>query len=197
LVGWLIDCGVYVASASVVPHTIARARARLPPPLLSLSSSSSLTKGRKFLEPSSFLNVEVTDDQRYLLQPTASDVLVGNILEDSISIGQNAKKKIPKCRINMIAGNIASYSRVLNNEKSLVYIAEANLLSTCLSTISAAKEVAKDTAKEKREQEQKSREGKKAGDQAAFEENKAELCEELENDLNSLTDMVSYETTFF
>ena len=50
-------------------------------------------KGHKFLEPSSFLNVEVTDDQRYLLQPTASDVLVGNILEDSI--GQNAKKKIP------------------------------------------------------------------------------------------------------
>ncbi len=51
-------------------------------------------KGRKFLEPSSFLNVEVTDDQHYLLQPTASDILVGNIIEDSI--GQNAKKKIPK-----------------------------------------------------------------------------------------------------
>jgi len=77
------------------------------------------TKGRKFLEPSSFLNVEVTDDQRYLLQPTASDVLVGNILEDSI--GQNAKKKIPKRRFNMIAGNIASYSRVLNNEKSRIH----------------------------------------------------------------------------
>ena len=42
------------------------------------------TMGHKFLEPSSFLNVEVTDDQHYLLQPTASDVLVGNILEDSI-----------------------------------------------------------------------------------------------------------------
>jgi len=70
------------------------------------------TKGRKFLEPSSFSNVEVTDDQRFLLQPTASNVLVGNILEDSI--GQNAKKKIPKHRINMIAGNIASYSHVLN-----------------------------------------------------------------------------------
>jgi len=41
-------------------------------------------KGHKFLEPSSFLNVEVTDDQHYLLQPTASKVLVGNILEDSI-----------------------------------------------------------------------------------------------------------------
>ena len=139
------------------------------------------TKGRKFLEPSSFLNVEVTDDQRYLLQPTASDVLVGNILEDSV--GQNAKKKIPKRRINMIAGNISSYSRVLNNQKSLDYISEANLLSSCISEISVAKEIAKDAAKEKREQEQKSREGKKAGDRAAFEKKKAELCEELENDL--------------
>jgi len=35
------------------------------------------TKGRKFLEPSSFSNVEVTDDQRYLLQPTDSDVSCG------------------------------------------------------------------------------------------------------------------------
>ena len=101
------------------------------------------------MEPSSFLNVEVTDDQRYLLQPTASDVLVGNILEDSI--GQNAKKKIPKRRFNMIAGNISSYSRVLNNQKSLDYIAEANLLSSCISKISVAKEIAKDAAKEKRE----------------------------------------------
>jgi hypothetical protein len=55
--------------------------------------SKNVTKGHKFSEPSSCLDVEVTDDQRYLLQPTASDVLVGHIPEDSI--GQNAKKKIP------------------------------------------------------------------------------------------------------
>ena len=33
----------------------------------------------------------------------------------------------------MIAGNISSYSRVLNNQKSLDYIAEAKLLSSCIS----------------------------------------------------------------
>ena len=71
------------------------------------------------------------------------------------SIGQNVKKKIPKR---------PSYSRVLNNQKSLDYIAETNLLSSCISKISVAKEIAKDAAKEKREQEQKSREGKKADD---------------------------------
>ncbi len=53
----------------------------------------------------------------------------------------------------MIAGNITSYSQVLNNPKSLEYIAEASLLSSCISKISEAKEVAKDVAKEKKEQE--------------------------------------------
>jgi hypothetical protein len=48
-------------------------------------------------------------------------------------------------------GTLSSFSRVLNNQKSLDYIAEANELSTCLSKISEAKEVAKDVAKEKRE----------------------------------------------
>ncbi len=52
---------------------------------------SNVTKGHKFLELSSCLDVEVTYDQHYLLQPTASNVLVGHILEDLI--GQNAKKK--------------------------------------------------------------------------------------------------------
>ena len=60
------------------------------------------TEGRKFLEPSSFLNVEVTDDQRYLLQPTASDVLVGNILEDSI--GQIIQVQIKMERQTLLHG---------------------------------------------------------------------------------------------
>ncbi len=60
------------------------------------------------------MDAEVKDDQRYLLQPTASNVLVRNNLEDLI--GQNAKKKIPKNCIYMMSGDIASYSRVMNNK---------------------------------------------------------------------------------
>jgi hypothetical protein len=59
--------------------------------------------------------VEVTDDQCYFLQPTASNILVGHIVEDSI--GQNAKKQIPKQRVYMFSGNIASYSHVMNKKK--------------------------------------------------------------------------------
>jgi hypothetical protein len=89
----------------------------------------------------------------------------------------------------MITSNIASYSWVLNNPKSLEYIAEAKLLSNCITKISEAKEVAKDVAKEKKEQEQKSKEGKKAEDWVAFEKEKAELCKELENDLKVFGDL--------
>jgi len=60
------------------------------------------TKKHKFLVPSSFLKVEVTDDQRYSLQPTASDVLVGNILEDLI--GQIIQVQIKMERQTLLHG---------------------------------------------------------------------------------------------
>jgi hypothetical protein len=63
---------------------------------------ANVTKGRKFLELSSCLNVEVTDDQRYFLQPTASDVLVGNILEDLI--GQIIQVQIKMERQTLLHG---------------------------------------------------------------------------------------------
>jgi hypothetical protein len=100
--------------------------------------------------------IEITDEQRYLLQPTAADVLVGNLLEDSL--GQNAKKKIPLRRINFMSGNVASYSRVLNNSEALKHNDDANMLSACISTISESRELAKDAAKEKKSQEAKSKE---------------------------------------
>ena len=59
-------------------------------------------KKHKFLEPSSFLNVEVKDDQHYSLQPTASDVLVGNILEDLI--GQIIEVQIKMERQTLLHG---------------------------------------------------------------------------------------------
>ena len=64
--------------------------------------------GCKFLEPSAWLDVEMDDKQHYMLLPTAAEIFVGSILDDSV--GQNARKKIAKQRIDMISGNIASYN---------------------------------------------------------------------------------------
>ncbi len=120
---------------------------------------SVITRGQQFLEPRAYLNVEIIDKQRYLLQPTAADVFVGNILEDSLV--QNAKKKIPSRHISFLSGNIASYSRILNNSEAIQHIEDVNMLSVCLSKISESRELAKEAAKEKKAQEAKLREEKK------------------------------------
>ncbi len=139
------------------------------------------TRGRSFLVPSAFLDVEVMDDQRFLFQPTAADVLLGNILEDSI--GQNAKKKIPKRRINFLSGNIASYSWSLNNSAALDQIVDTNNLASCLATISEYKEAAKDAAKEKKVNDDKAKADKKAADIAVFNEQKAKVYDKLVEDV--------------
>ena len=97
-----------------------------------------------------------------MLQPTAADVFVGNILEDGLV--QNAKKKIPSRHINFLSGNIASYSWVLNNSKTIQHIEDVNMLSVCLSKISESRELTKEAAREKKSQETKSKEEKKAND---------------------------------
>ncbi len=139
------------------------------------------TRGQSFLVPSAFLDVEVTDDQRFLFQPTAADVLLGNILEDSI--GQNAKKKIPKRHINFFFGNIASYSRSLNNPAALDQIVNTNNLASCLATISEYKEAVKDAAKEKKVNDDKAKADKKAVDIAVFKEQKAKVYDKLVEDV--------------
>jgi hypothetical protein len=83
----------------------------------------------------------------------AVDVLVGNLVKDGL--GQNAKKKIPLRCINFMSGNVASYSRVLNNSEVLKHIENTNMLSACISTIPESRELAKDAAKEKKSQEAK------------------------------------------
>ncbi len=137
------------------------------------------TRGRKNLEPNKYLNVEVTEDQLYLIQPTPADVLVGNILQDSI--GNNSKKKIAKRRIDFITGNVASYSRSLNNSETLGLISDTNKLASCLATISEAKERAKDAAKEKKVEVEQKKKSKKAKDKEKFESEKAKVYHELDD----------------
>jgi hypothetical protein len=133
------------------------------------------------LVPSAYLNVEVMDDQCFLFQPTAADMLLGSILEDSI--GQNAKKKIPKRHIIFLSDNIASYSQSLNNPAALDQIIDTNNLANCLATISEYKEAAKDAAKEKKINDDKAKADKKAVDIAVFNEQKAKVYDKLVEDV--------------
>jgi hypothetical protein len=66
-------------------------------------------------------------------------------------LGEGAKKKLAKRRIELLSGNIASYSRVLNSEAQLQHLKDMNSLTAILGEISADQ----DAAKEKKSNEKK------------------------------------------
>jgi hypothetical protein len=139
-------------------------------------------KEGEHLVPSSYLHLELKKQQRKYLNPTPSDVIVGNIMEDAI--GDNAKKKIAKRRINFLNGNVESYSRSLNNPKQLEYIKDANNLSACLAAIEEGKLLEKEDAKKRKAVEQKQKKAKKAKKSDAFKKKKEELYEGLKADVH-------------
>ena len=68
--------------------------------------------GGSLLEPSPWLDCEVTSEQRAFLAPKNTDLTKGSILSETM--GEGAMKKLAKRRISFWDGNIESYSRVLN-----------------------------------------------------------------------------------
>ena len=123
----------------------------------------------------------MSEDQLFYLNPTPGDILVGNILQDSV--GQNAKKKIAKRRIDFITGNIASYSRSLNNAATLDHIIDTNKLASCLSTVIAAKDAVKAAAKDKRETDTKAKAAKKTQNKVEFDNKKVEISKDFADDI--------------
>ena len=87
------------------------------------------------LLPSSYLDLSITNEQINLLASTSKDVVQGSIIENAM--GDGAKKKIAKRRINMFEGNIASYSRVVNSTEQLQAMEELNALTSVLDEIRA------------------------------------------------------------
>lgn len=75
------------------------------------------------------------------MQPSPYDVLLGSLMEDAV--GERAKKKVAKRRLDMIAGNAANYSRSLNNPKQLEQVEEYTELIASLSLLQAEKDAEK------------------------------------------------------
>ena len=90
------------------------------------------------LTPSSYLDLCITEDQAKLLAPTVKDVVQGSIIENAM--GEGAKKKIARRRINMFEGNIASYSRLINSKEQLDSMQELNALTSVLGSMRAENE---------------------------------------------------------
>lgn len=98
--------------------------------------------------PSDYLDVHVTTSQSKFLNPTAKNVLLGYITHDVK--GKGAMQKLAKRRLDMIEGNVASYSRMLNDPKRLKMIQDYNELVSEVAKVSADKETEKERNKEEK-----------------------------------------------
>jgi hypothetical protein len=112
------------------------------------------------LVPSNYLDVEITQDQIDLLNPTPRDVQVGAIVDQCA--GESAKKVIAKRRIDIVSGNVNSYARVLNGAAQLDKIKTYNQLAASIAIIRKERDEKKEANKERKKQEEIEKAAKKA-----------------------------------
>ena len=93
----------------------------------------------KNLVPADYLNVDMNSDQDELLKPSQKSVMMGSILKDAA--GKGARQLIAKRQIDMIDGNIGSYSRQLNSTARIEMIRDVNALADAVPVISKEKVV--------------------------------------------------------
>jgi len=87
------------------------------------------------LEPSAYLDANISDDQRELLAPTHKNTLQGFIVCDVK--GKGAQNKLAKRRLDMISGNASSHLRSMNDPKHLKQIKEVNQSAATVAEVTA------------------------------------------------------------
>ena len=103
------------------------------------------------LEPTAGLNVEVSEIQRSLLNTTSRDMIVSDIIDQEK--GERERKKEAKRKQWFITGTTSSYSRILNDEKSMELIVDYNNMAVGLEMLNAEKDAnAKESATKKVEE---------------------------------------------
>jgi len=136
-------------------------------------------KGR---QPSAYVNVEVSTVQQQMLNPSYKHVLMGFICYDVR--GEGAKQKIAKRRINLVEGNVNSYSRCLNDPGRLASIKEMNQLAASVAQVTADQEHAVAERKAAAVAKSKDREKKKAEEAAVEAKKKEDLRPALQELMN-------------
>ena len=104
--------------------------------------------------------------------------------------GKRAKKKEAKRRIDIISGNIASYSRVLNSEAQLKKIREFNEVAASIAMLNAEKDEKKKKRDEEKKQTDTEKEAKKTKRIAGEAGKREELLPDLTADVGKGYDFV-------
>ena len=121
------------------------------------------------LLPSKYLNLEITAEQKKNLNPTLKQVLVGSLTDEVMGVG--AKRKLAKRRLEMIEGNVSSYSRIINDSEQLNQLKEWKKIHATVALIQEEREEKKELAREekRKKEEEKDRKKKEAVEKLAKE----------------------------
>jgi hypothetical protein len=129
------------------------------------------------LQPSAWLDAVITCEQKALLAPTPADIVRASIINETI--GEGAKKKNAKRRINFIDGNITSYSRLLNSSEQLTSMKEMNSLTAIIGEIISMRDQDKSERASAKAFKAQEREKRKQAAIQAEQEQKAALMPDL------------------
>lgn len=133
------------------------------------------------LVPAPHLDVEMSRDQRKLLNPTPQDVSLSELIDQAQ--GDRAKKKEAKRRQDIISGNINSYSAILNTEKKLESVKDYNDLAASIGMFNAEKDANAEASKKKKEEEEAEKEKKKAEKEVKEAEKRRGLLPGMEQEI--------------
>lgn len=136
------------------------------------------------LEPSGGLNVEMSYRQRKWLNPTIDEVLLSDVIEQAQ--GEQAKKKEARRKQDFITGNINSYSRILNNDKSMEMVQDYNGLAASMAMMNAEKDEIKAKSAAKKAEEAAESARKKAESEAKENNKVAALLPGFQKELDEL-----------
>merc|ERR1740124_368577 len=104
---------------------------------------------------SSFLDCECTCDQQKLLNPSVLDTVIGFVMNDSQ--GEGIKKRLPQRRFNFIDGMVSSHCGVLNSDKRLNLICQANEVSGVMVDLEAERLQKRDDQRKRHKKNQSQR----------------------------------------
>lgn len=129
-------------------------------------------------QPSSFLDLKLSADQLELFNPSPLQTVMGYILDDAQ--GKNAKKLLAKRRLDVITGNVASYSKFLNDPSRLEDLRDHNMLAAVIADHKKEEQDKKKERAEKKRIEEEEKERRKAANAAKEAERRQQLMPTLE-----------------
>jgi hypothetical protein len=124
------------------------------------SSTSSLeyTLSSSILPHASYA-IDISTEQRHLLNPTQRDLFLGLVLEKAV--GDKATRKIAKRSLDFLNGNVASYAQHVTSDENMKQVAARMDVAEALSILRAEEEKKKQEHRKRKVSEEEEREKNK------------------------------------